>query len=501
MKKYKFLSCLIALASVLCLGLTACGEMPGAENTPTVEPTPTAAQTPAVEPTPAVETTPAATSEPTPAVQPTPPQGEWYTLNANGRRLTLALEAEKLPEQDFYRVDAIKVYDGGQLLSTTDTAALEYEGDYLFDGVFFLRGEGRFWDPIVQDFNFDGCDDLCLMATNGSPKNMPFAYFLWNEAQQRLDFSFVLSNRLTVDTENRCLIESIIGPAGSYEQYNTYRFDEQGNLVLQPVFMVENHVPTEYRVTEDWSPLTAEQKDMFTRIPAGELPKEAVAWGDTVARKDIWEDTLVPLVYNAEYDVTLYGVIGAEELWGRTVIMPQELRSDGLVLRVGDRAQYYPLGWGGNHWYGGEPTLELLDTDSDGQKDSAAVIPWSGRGVGVHTEVLYRIDLNDLSYQTVDFSQLNVQVRYDPTAKTATLTCGDSSVTVDASAKEEVTRCTAIGQVHFRVEDGQIRCSVGLDFGGAVCYWAWANGVIEFTDAGPCFANIVMSDVAVVQNG
>ena len=232
MEKYKFLSCLIALASVLCLGLTACGEMPGAENTPTVEPTPTAAQTPAVEPTPAVETTPAATSEPTPAVQPTPPQGEWYTLNANGRRLTLALEAEKLPEQDFYRVDAIKVYDGGQLLSTTDTAALEYEGDYLFDGVFFLRGEGIFWDPIVDDFNFDGNDDLCLMASDYSPKNMPFAYFLWNQTEQRLDFSFVLSNPLEVDDQGHCLIESIIGPAGSYEQRNTYRFDEQGKLTL-----------------------------------------------------------------------------------------------------------------------------------------------------------------------------------------------------------------------------------------------------------------------------
>ena len=128
MKKYKFLSCLIALASVLCLGLTACGEMPGAENPPTVHPTLTVVQTPAAEQSPDAETTPVASSEPTSAAQPTPPQGERYTLNANERLLTLVLETEKLPDRDFYRVDALKVYDGEQLLSTTDTAALDYEG-------------------------------------------------------------------------------------------------------------------------------------------------------------------------------------------------------------------------------------------------------------------------------------------------------------------------------------------------------------------------------------
>ena len=232
MKKYKFSSCLIALSVVLCFGLTACGRDPGLEDTPNTEPTPTAVQTPAAERTPDVEATPTVSVEPTPAVQPTPPQGECYTLNINGRALTLMLEAEKLPDRDFYRVNALKVYDGAQLLSTTETAGLNYEGDYLFEGAFFLRGEGIFWNPIVDDFNFDGCDDLCLMASDYSPKNIPFAYFLWNETEQRLDFSFVLSNPLEVDDQSRCLIETIIGPAGSYEQRNTYRFDEHGKLIL-----------------------------------------------------------------------------------------------------------------------------------------------------------------------------------------------------------------------------------------------------------------------------
>ena len=181
--------------------------------------------------------------------------------------------------------------------------------------------------------------------------------------------------------------------------------------------------------------------------------------------------------------------------------MPQEVDSDGLVLRVGSRAAYYPFGWSGNHWYGGEPMLEILDTDGDGQDDTAAVAPWDGRGVGVHAEVLYLIDLNDLSCHTVDFSPMNIQVWCDPAAKTATLTCGDSSITVDTSGKEDVTRCTALGQVHFRAEGGKILCSVGLDFGGAVCYWAWANGTIQFSDEVPCFGDIVLSEKPTVQNG
>lgn len=145
--------------------------------------------------------------------------------------------------------------------------------------------------------------------------------------------------------------------------------------------------------------------------------------------------------------------------------------------------------------------LEPLDTDGDGRVDSAAVIPWAGRGVGFHEEVLYLIDLSDLNDRVVDFSRLNVRVWCDPTAKTATLTCGESAVTVDTSAKEDVARCTAMGQVYFDIQDGQIRCSVGLDFGGAVCFWAWANGVIRLVDGGPCFTDIVMSDTPAVQTG
>ena len=367
------------------------------------------------------------------------------------------------------------------------------------------------WRLPMQDLKTDGTYFLPSTGSRYAVCTAEFDESRWN-VKLLAEYRFVTARDDSIDPEyyingEPATLEAWTEAYEQQQRKNTVRWYDLtcgwgGDLSKQPyVFCVENNLPAERRVYEEWSPLTAGQRNLLTRIPAEELPKEAVVWGDTVARKDIWEDTLVPLVYDKASDVTLYGVVGAEALWGRTMVMPQELDSDGLVLRVGERAVYYPFAWGGNHWYGGAPVLEPLDTDGDGRVDSAAVIPWAGRGVGFHEEVLYLIDLTDLNYQVVDFSQLNVRVWCDPTAKTATLTCGKSAVTVDTSAKEEVTRCTAMGQVMFAVEDSQIRCSVGLDFGGAVCYWAWANGVIRFADTGPCFTDIVLSDAAAVQNG
>lgn len=367
------------------------------------------------------------------------------------------------------------------------------------------------WGLLMQDLKTDG---TYFLPSTGSRYAVCTAEFEENRRNVKIlaEYRFITARDDSVEPEyyidgEPAALEAWSEACEQQQWKNTVRWYDLtcgwgGDLSKQPyVFMVENYVPAESRVYEEWSPLTAGQRDILTRIPANELPKAAIEWGDTTARKDIWEDTLVPLVYDRENDMTLYGVVGAEALWGRTMVMPQELDSDGLVLRVGGRAAYYPFSWGGNHWYGGEPVLEPLDTDGDGRVDTAAVIPWAGRGVGFHEEVLYLIDLSDLNYRVVDFSHLNVRVWCDPTAKTATLTCGESAVTVDTSAKKDVTRCTARGQVYFDLQDGQIRCSVGLDFGGAVCFWAWGNGVIRLVDGVPCFTDIVMSDAPAVQNG
>lgn len=175
-----------------------------------------------------------------------------------------------------------------------------------------------------------------------------------------------------------------------------------------------------------------------------------------------------------------------------TILNRQDQLSDGIVLRVGNQVAYYPFSWDGDHWYNGNSRMKVVDTDGDGQKDAAAVMLWAGRGVGVRVDCLYLIDLDDLTYQTVDFSRLSVQVWCDPVAKTATLTCGESSVTVDTSELEDVTHCTASSQVNYYVEDDRIDCYIGLDFYGAVAYLAYAEGTILFSDAGPHFGNITL---------
>ena len=457
MKKHRLLLFLTALLTVFSLMLTACGQEPGAEATPNTQPTPTAAQTPA------------ASVEPTPTVQPTLPQGECYTLNANGRQLTLVLEAEKVPDRNYYRVDAIRVYDGDRLLSTTETAGLTYEGPRLFEGVFFLRGESAFWDPIVDDFNFDGCDDLCLMASDGAPRNIPFAYFLWNEAQQRLDFSFVLSNPLEVDDQNRCLIECIVGEAGLYEQRHTYGFDEQGGLTMTNTTMIYHgplhskvavYIPADPVVRAPMEHLTQEQKDLLADLPVDELPRQAAdLW--TLRRSQVWQQTLIPFSHNAQYDVTLYGVVTADSNFFRGTDMIRESDADGIVLRVGDRAVYAPMPWWDNAYNRYNPWMEVGDFDSDGQPEAAVCTHYS-RGTGVSMEALYLFDLDTLEWTVPNFTTLDIDVEYNREDHSAVLTAGDC-FTVVALQSHQIPPFHCGNQVSYSCENGQLLCTIGLE--------------------------------------
>ena len=77
-----------------------------------------------------------------------------------------------------------------------------------------------------------------------------------------------------------------------------------GDLAAQPyVFTVENKVQGEYRVYEPMVVLTEEQKALLANLPVGEMPKEAVESGRNT-RSDFWRDSLLPMVYDAEADVT-----------------------------------------------------------------------------------------------------------------------------------------------------------------------------------------------------
>lgn len=107
-------------------------------------------------------------------------------------------------------------------------------------------------------------------------------------------------------------------------------------------------------------------------LPAGELPREAVELSGSV-RRDYWQDTLIPLAWDEETDVTLYGVVeNMPNLEMRASPAFDGKDTCGIVLRQGDRTEYFPLCWGDNALFLSNPWLLVDDLDGD-DLDEAAV--------------------------------------------------------------------------------------------------------------------------------
>lgn len=167
--------------------------------------------------------------------------------------------------------------------------------------------------------------------------------------------------------------------------------------------------------------LTEEQKELLADLPVDELPRKAVELWPPVSKGTFWRDTLIPLAADEGADVTLYGVV-AEESLTEDSVNPQTLFTDGIVLRSGDQALYYPLSWAGNAWRGGNPWMSVQDYDGDG-KSEAAICFLIGTGTGISVSKLYFFDLDTMTYTVPDVSAFGeIEVEYDPAAHTATLT-------------------------------------------------------------------------------
>lgn len=155
----------------------------------------------------------------------------------DGREINIRLRESRSRPEDYplfdnhYRVEEVQVYDGNTLVQSILPDELHYDGsDHLFEGLFVVHGFDMVpGEPDVRDFNFDGSNDLGLMASEGFPHNVPYCYFLWDpEAGQLSTDFFILFAPLEVDEENRRLIEPVSG--GEPSRY--YRLDESGRPVL-----------------------------------------------------------------------------------------------------------------------------------------------------------------------------------------------------------------------------------------------------------------------------
>lgn len=151
------------------------------------------------------------------------------------RKLTVVLNMSQLREtydasrlwEDHFAVDRILVYEGEELLQTIEPAAVPPVEDYLWEGLFVVSG-GRIGEPDIRDLNFDGSQDFGLLTSAAFPRNVPYSYFLWDDAEERFDYGFTLFSDLEADAEKRQLIEKTHETMGEYT--TVYSYTEDGVL-------------------------------------------------------------------------------------------------------------------------------------------------------------------------------------------------------------------------------------------------------------------------------
>lgn len=222
--------------------------------------------------------------------------------------------------------------------------------------------------------------------------------------------------------------------------------------------------------TRDWyyDDFPAEEEmALLENLPADQLPREAVNINEA-SKKDYWRDTLLPVAYDEKEDVTVYFVFDpdsmpdAEPLVNIPVWDPE---GRGIVLRHGDRAEYFHLCWDGNTKYGGNPPLLVEDFDADGRPE-AAVILCLGGGTGAYEEDLYIFDLEDMTYTIPDYSEIPLEIFVSPNGNTARLVSGERDWEVDLTQLVEPFKGTVeVGNiVSFEKRDGQLVCDLDLDF-------------------------------------
>lgn len=236
---------------------------------------------------------------------------------------------------------------------------------------------------------------------------------------------------------------------------------------------------------EDYYLPTPEEMALLADLPADELPREAVELSRAL-RRDYWRDALLPAAYDEAEDVTVYLVVSGmpdkEPGAGVPIWAPDQQR--GIVLRHGDRAVYFHLCWDGNAKYGGPPLLLVDDFDSDGRPEAAVALCLGG-GTGCYEEDLYLFDLDTMTYTIPDFSQVPLEIAYDPDKDLARMASGDQErlVRLDDLGLPFEGEVEVGNIVRFSVEDGQILCHLEPDFTcSTLGYVAYAEFPVIYED-------------------
>lgn len=218
-------------------------------------------------------------------------------------------------------------------------------------------------------------------------------------------------------------------------------------------------------------------------LPVAELPKEAVRLNELFP-SDLWRDMLIPLAYDEEEDVTIYGVVDLTErpTDDRVVLDLWEMEPYGIVIRKGNRVAYHSLYWGLHLWGTVNPELYVGDFDHDGETEAALQL-WTGRGTGCSVYKLYIFELDTLTCTVPNYATLNIGVHYDDASGLATLTSGACELTVEVPEQFRIFDSVSCGNVvSFSCEDGQLYMEAELDFYKTFAYLAAVKVPIIYED-------------------
>lgn len=126
---------------------------------------------------------------------------------SDGREITVELDLEATPQYEtYYAVTQLRVVENERVLQTIDPAELTATHD--IDGLYLLRGYDV-GEPDVRDFNFDGYEDLALLAESTLPQNPSYLFFLWDKEKRGLEASFVMTALPELDEQQKQITEKL----------------------------------------------------------------------------------------------------------------------------------------------------------------------------------------------------------------------------------------------------------------------------------------------------
>lgn len=126
-------------------------------------------------------------------------------------------------EEDYRPIREIQVYDGDTLTQTINEKDLPSLVEDYNEGLFINLAQ-PLGQPDFRDVNFDGYEDLGILAVSEYPENVPYNYFLWNPERSRFEYGFTLygATALEVDESRQLLIETVAKNGQQTQRYYSF---------------------------------------------------------------------------------------------------------------------------------------------------------------------------------------------------------------------------------------------------------------------------------------